>query len=618
MRNSRAPLPPISGERAGVRGFGHGGLRLLVLVFFASLAMPARAQLGGSGGGRAPQSQPTQTSPVKHNQVGPRAGPSSDEEEEPGTPFQRTEPTIAPPADPLAISPLVRDRIGTDYAGPPPSPVGDLRHTSYFPYYGERRGEYGWRGLPPFWIEYSRGLHDGTFTPVPGEPTKTDRQSLFGGFYYQRRSPQMDADVLFPAIWEVRDGDSHLTVVGPFAHREAPFEHDNYLAPLYFEGKRKDGGYLHMPLLLTSSHWNEKKSFTYSVLYYRDRTGTDVDMGVPPFLFHGDNGNVEGSRKTYTFIPPLIVYHREREIDSDHLTVVGPVLYNTGQKRDVLDVFPLFYHIKGNPESGGVAESHTTLFPFFHYGETPERRLFVLPGYLRRVTKTADTLLTPFFSTAETRNGATKLTVAGPVVPLFLHYTDKDIDLTSTMVAPLFVRSSSPETSVFFTPLAGVYETYGVSKTWWFLPTLTLNTNTHGWERDLHPLIYVGRNDDEAHTVIAPLFWDFASPTKRTTIAAPLFVRLHDAKEGTITQVAANTVYLEHRVEGGRDWQVHVIPFFSYGEDPQGYFWNFLFGFAGFQREGSFARIRALWIPITVSGSASSVAAAGGNTSVRF
>lgn len=593
-------------------------LALLVVLVVWIVSSPAQAQVGGMGGGRAPQSQPTQTSPVHNNQVGPRAGGAhSDDDEDTGaTPFQRTEPVIAPPADPLAIQPSVRDRIGSDYAGPPPSPVGELKHSSYFPYYGERRGEYRMRTLPPLWIELTRGLHDGTAAAVPGEPDKEDRQSLFGLFYYQRRSPRYDFDTLFPAIWKVRDDDSHLLVLGPFAHREATFEHDNWLAPLYFEGARKDGGYIHLPLLLTSSHWSEKKSFTYSWLYFRDRTGKDVDWGVAPIVFHGDNGNVDGSRKTYTFVPPLLYYHREREIDSNTMTVVGPLLSTSTPKRDVVDVFPLFYHIKGNPETGGIAESHTTLFPFFHYGETPERRLFVLPGYLRRVTKTADTLLTPIFSLAETRNGATSLTIAGPIVPLFVHYHDKDIGLSTTMVAPFVVMSNSPETSVFLTPLGGKVESYGVSKTWWFAPTLTINTNVHGWENDFHPLLYLGRNDEASHTVIAPVFWDFASPSGRTTIAAPVFVRLQDTTAGTITQVAANTVYLEKRVEGGRDWQFHFVPLFSYGEDPQGYFWNFLFGFAGYQREGSFARIRALWLPITVSGSASAVA--GGNTSLRF
>jgi hypothetical protein len=592
-----------------------------VLAALVAIASDARAQLGGVGGGRSGQQTPTQSSPVKNNQVGPRAGGASDDDEDPGaTPFQRTEPVIAPPADPLAISPEVRARIGTDYMGAPPSPVGELKEPHILPYYEERRGDYRLRMIPPLWIEQTRGLPSAS--QVPGEPTKEDRQSLFGLFYYQRRSPTRDMDTLFPFFWKVRDDDSHLLVLGPFAHREATFEHDNWLAPLYFEGKRKDGGYLHLPFLLTSATWSEKKSFTYSLLYFRDRKDTDVDWGLAPFVFRGDNGNVDGSRKTYTFVPLLLSYHREREIDSDSLTVVGPVITKTSLKRDVVDVLPLYYHITGNPETGGVRESHTTLFPFFHFGETPERRLLVLPGYLRRVARKgdsiSDTLLTPIVSHAETRNGATSLTLFGPVVPLYYRYVDKDIGLSSLMAAPFFFYSHSPESRALLTPLGGRFETYGLSRTYWFPPTLTLNTNVDGWENDLHPLIYLGRSGDDSHTVIAPLFWDFASPDRRTTIAAPLFVRLHDAKEGSIIQVAANTIYLEHRVEGGRDWQVHFAPLFSYGEDPQGYFWNFLFGFAGYQREGSFSRIRALWIPITITGSASQVAAQGGNTGLRF
>lgn len=585
------------------------------------LAAPAQAQMGGGmGGGRAPQSQPTQTSPVRNNQVGPRAGsPAAEEEEDSGAqPFQRTEPVIAPPADPLAISPALRLQLGSDFMGPPPSPVGELRHTSYVPYYEERRGEYRFRMLPPLWLEQTRGLPVAAGANVAGEPTQEDRQSLFGLLYYQRRSPRWDIDTVFPFFWQVRDEDSNLTVVGPFAHREAAFEHDNWLAPLYFEGARKDGGYFHMPLLLTTSSWSEKSAFTYSLLYFRDRKGLDVDWGLAPFVFHGDNGNVEGSKKTYTLVPPLLYYHRDREIDSSTMTVAGPVIVKTSPKRDVVDVLPLYYRITGNPETGGVKESHTTLFPFFHYGETPEQRLLVLPGYLRRVTKTADTMLTPLFSHAETRSGATSLTVVGPIVPLVYHYTDRDIGLSSTMVAPFLWTSTSPEARSFLTPLVGRFETYGQSTTWWFLPTLTLNTNAHGWENDLHPLVYVGRNDSESHTVVAPIFWDFASPSNRTTIAAPVFWRFQDAKAGTITQVAANTVYLERRVEGGKDWQFHLAPLFSFGEDPQGYFWNLLFGLAGYQREGSFARIRALWIPITVQGSPSAVAEAGGNSSIRF
>jgi hypothetical protein len=591
-------------------------VRVVLVALALTVALPARAQMGMGGGGKQ-QSAPTQSAPVHQTQVGPRAGGSPDDEEDSSAqPFQRTEPVIAPPADPLAIPKGVRERIGTDYMGGPPAPVGELSR-SYFPYFQDRRGDSRFRMIPPLWLEHTRGLPSPAGA-APDEPKQEDRQSLYGLLYYQRRSPTFDVDTIFPGFWHVRDEDSQLTVVGPFVHREANFEHDNWLAPLYFEGRRKDGGYFDLPLLLTASHWNEKKAFTYSVLYFRDRKETDVDWGVAPFVFRGDNGNIDGSRKTYTVIPPLFYYHGDSEVDSASTTVVGPVLVKHSEKRDVVDVLPLYYSIRGNPESGGIKESHTTLFPFFHYGETPEMRLFVLPGYLRRVTKTADTMLTPFFSRAETRKGATSLTVAGPLIPLYLHYRDSDIGLSSTMVAPLFFVSSSPESKAFLTPLAGRFETYGISKTWWFAPTLTINSNITGWETDFHPLLYLGRSDDSSHTVVAPVFWDFASSTGRTTIAAPVFFRFHDAKAGSITQVAANTVYLERRVDGGKDWQFHLVPLFSYGEDPQGYFWNVLFGFAGYQKEGSFSRIRALWIPITVRGSASSVAEAGGNTSLRF
>src|SRR5439155_14478171 len=104
-----------------------------------------------------------------------------------------------------------------------------------------------------------------------------DREALYGLLFYQRRSPKFDADVLFPFAWRVRDGQNHALVLGPIVHREAPGEHDNWLAPLAFTGSRKDGGYFHFPLLLTTSHWGEHGAFTLMGPYFRDRTGTDVD-----------------------------------------------------------------------------------------------------------------------------------------------------------------------------------------------------------------------------------------------------------------------------------------------------------------------------------------------------
>lgn len=577
--------------------------RIPIVVASLLLANTALAQPRPGGGQQG--GGPTQSSPTRNKPVGPQRGGAPDEDQGGASPAGRPmgEPTVSTPQDPLAMPEGVEAKIGTDYDGDPPSPEGSL-HRSYFPWYEERRGDYRLRLLPPLYLQHSRGLDPKTGAATPN----TDSESLTALLFYQRRSRKMDADVLFPLAWRVRDRDNHVLVLGPLAHREAPGEHDNWLAPLVFEGERKDGGYFHSPLLLTTSHWNKDGAFTLVGPYFRDRTGSDVDWGVAPFLFRGDNGNQDGARKTYTLIPPLLYFHRERELDESALTVVGPVISESNPKRDIFDVAPLFFSIKGKPETGGVRESHVTLFPLFHYGTSPEKSLFVVPGYLRRVTKTADTMITPFFSHATQRNGAAKMTMVGPILPIYYRSTDVDIGYSSTGIFPFYFGSSSPKGETFLTPLFGRFESYNVSRTYWVFPNLTISKDVGGWETDLHPIVYVGRDKQSSHTVLAPVFWDFANPKGRTTIGFPVYWRFADTEAGTVTQVAANTLYREKRAVGGTDWQFHLLPLFSYGQSPTGHWWNVLFGLAGYDRDGATAKIKAFWIPITVSGGDKNVA----------
>ncbi|MBV9947291.1 MAG: hypothetical protein JOZ69_10620, partial [Myxococcales bacterium] len=332
--------------------------------------------------------------------------------------------------------------------------------------------------------------------------------------------------------------------------------------------------------------------------YFRTRTGRDVDLGLVPLFFHGNNGDLEGNRRVYTLVPPLLFYHSSHELDGTSTTVVGPVVAQSDPKRDIFDVAPLFFHIKGKPQSGGVAEEHTTLFPFFHYGHDPDGSLFVLPGYYRRVTPTSDSLISLFYSHATSHSGSTSLTAAGPVLPLYWDYRDRDVGVHAWAAAPLFFTSDSPAGHDWLTPLIGHFRTYGQSSTWWAFPTLTLASDTHGWESDFHPIVYLGRSEDASHTVVAPFFWDFANPKGRTTIGFPLYWRFADGQDDSVVQVAANTLYTQKRVPGGLDWQFHLLPVFSYGQSPGGYFWNVFFGLAGYSREGAHSEVRALWIPI--------------------
>lgn len=573
-----------------------------------SAAATAGAQMrGGPQGGGAPPS-----SGKKEPQ-----GPTPEEQEELHNAFVRSsEPEIAPPASPLNLSPEQRARIGTDYTSGPPSPEGALKrgmelHWGFLPAYAERRGDYKLTLAPPFVIEQTRGLTDPSQV-LYGVPKHEDTEGLYGLLYYRRRSPQLDMDLVFPAFWRVRDRDNHVVVAGPVVHREAPGQNDNWLAPLFFQGSRADGGYFHAPLLLTTSHWGPSGAFTLVGPYFRDRTGENVDLGVAPFFFHGDNGSIDGNRRQYTFIPPLFFYHSDHELDASSSTIVGPVIVQSDAKRSVFDIAPFYFHSAGKPETGGVVEYHTTLFPIFHYGRDPEGSLFVLPGYYRRVTRNYDTLLSLVYSSAETHNAdgtrKTSMTAVGPGVPLWWNYRDFDLGAHAWAAVPFFYTSDSPAGHDWLTPVVGRFETYSQSTTTWIFPTITLNSNTHGWENDLHPLIYIGRNDDSSHTVLAPIFWDFANPTGRTTVGFPLYWRFAEGQDDSVVQVAANTLYMQKHVAGGTDWQFHLLPLWSYGEDPHGYFWNVLFGLAGYSRHGAQTQTRVFWIPINGTAAAASAA----------
>ena len=571
--------------------------RIVALLAAMMVLLACTSALAQGGPGK--QGGPTQSSPTKNRPVGPRGSNPDDEPPQGASPASRPldEPTAITPTDPLAIPEGVGERVGSDYDGRPPSAEGSVQR-SFYGVYEERRGDYRLRLVPPLYLEHTRGLD-----PKTGETTpQTDKESLTALVYYRRRSPDWDADVLFPLAWRVRDRQNHVLVLGPLAHREAPGEHDNWIAPLVFQGKRKDGGYFHSPLVLTTSHWDEKGAFTIAGPYFRDRTGRDVDMGVAPLYFHGDNGDEDGARKTYSVIPPLLYFHREREYDESKLTVVGPVISMANPKRTVFDIAPLLFTINGRPETGGVPEFHYTLFPLFHYGRDPEKSLFVLPGYLRRVTRTADTLVTPFYTHATTRNKATSLTVVGPLLPIYYRNTDADIGYSALGIFPFYYGSNSPTGRTFATPLFARTENFNVSRTTWVFPNLLFSSDVKGWEVDVLPVAFLGRSEKSSHTVLAPFFWDFASPKGRTTIGFPAVWRFAETADDSVTQVVLNTLYRQKRVAGGLDWQFHLLPVFSYGQSPTGSWANLFFGLLGYDHDGPTTKVKAFWLPITVAG----------------
>jgi len=285
------------------------------------------------------------------------------------------------------------------------------------------------------------------------------------------------------------------------------------------------------------------------------------------------------------------------------------VISMTNPKRTVFDIAPLLFTINGKPETGGVPEFHYTLFPLFHYGRDPEKSLFVLPGYLRRVTRTSDTLVTPFYTHATTRNKATSLTAIGPLLPIYYRNTDTDIGYSALGIFPFYFGSSSPTGRTFATPLYARTESYNVSRSHWVFPSIVFGSDVKGWEVDVHPIVYLGRSEKSSHTVLAPILWDFASPKGRTTVGFPAVWRFAETADDSVTQVVLNTLYRQKRVQGGLDWQFHLLPVFSYGQSPSGSWANLFFGLLGYDHDGPTTKLKAFWLPITVAGPSDPAAA---------
>jgi hypothetical protein len=498
------------------------------------------------------------------------------------------EPTL--PAEPLKLSERTLERIGSDLE------LGNLEqgrasrteYGFYGPYFTETSGSYSFKLAFPVWAERKQ--------PSLTKPEVLDRASLYGGLYYNRRSAERTDDVLFPLFWNLIDerAKSRTTVVGPLVNRVAPDETDNWLAPLYFTGKRKHGGYTIIPPLLTYLNTSGKSGLNIVGPAFCSwkggarcdlRSSEEIDLGVAPFYFYGQD-----AEKKYEIIPPLLHYYGYDDRDLSWVNVWGPYYREHTQKRDMLHLLPLYYSIKGQDER------HTTLLPFFHHGYKGDSWLHVNPLFLAaRGEKGESTFVT--WGYARYR-GRTELDM---ITPLYWQYRDPDIQLDQKLLFPfLFTRESPRESTFALFPFYAHSKRYGVSETTFITPFFQHTHGVRGFSTNIHPLVYIGRNATSTHTVFAPIFWDFASPKTRSTVAFPFYWRFQEEKE--LSQLVGNVYYHEAKLSTGTDWEIHIFPAFSYGETPDGHWWNVLYGLAGYTRRGSLVKVRTLWIPITVSG----------------
>lgn len=555
------------------------------LCLWASWAAPVAAQVDpfGGGMGAGQQQAPTQQKPKAPPPGTPELHAASGGGD--STLPEGSEPTL--PEAPLAISEALRARLGSDLKlDEPELGRGEVTDRDFYGlYYQEHSNDYRLKLAFPLWFERTQ--------PSLTDPTKTDRASVFGSVYYNRRSAEHADDVVFPVFWNLREPDRRTTIVGPLVNRVAPNETDNWLAPLYFFGTREKGSYQIVPPALTYLNHDDEGGFNLLLgLGYCSWAGSDGcfnepkerDRGIVPLYFdgHDRDGN-------YRLIPPLLWYHEQDEREASELDVIGPYYRESTETRELLHLLPIYWSIWGKDER------HTTLFPLFHYGWHKQEELFVNPLYL---SKTDEDGGKTFVTWGYARyRGRTELDMYTPLLWL---YRDEDAGLDQKLLFPFFYKRTSPrEDSWALFPFYGSFERYGISESTWVTPLFQHTHSLTGWSTNLYPIAFFGRDRAESHTVLAPIFFDFTGPSSRSTVAFPLYWRF--AKPDSLTQLVGNFLYTERKVGKGTDWSMRVLPLFGYGERPDGHWWSVLFGLAGYERRGPETEARVFWIPVPLS-----------------
>ncbi len=86
--------------------------------------------------------------------------------------------------------------------------------------------------------------------------------------------------------------------------------------------------------------------------------------------------------------------------------------------------------------------------------------------------------------------------MVGPILPIYYRNTDIDVGYSALGIFPFYFGSSSPKGRTLLTPLFGRFESYNVSRHYWVFPNITYTRDVGGWETDIHPLVYLGRDKD--------------------------------------------------------------------------------------------------------------------------
>ena len=365
-------------------------------------------------------------------------------------------------------------------------------------------------------------------------------------------------------------------------------------------GQRRDGGgYLHIPPLLTFTQHTDDGGLQH-------RRAAVLQVEGRPVLrpaHRRRHRSAASRRSTSTARTSAASTSSSRRCSTTTATASsatrsfnlwGPLLWEHSRESDVFNIMPLFWH------NWGKNEDHIT-------------RLSALPLRLRG--QRSNLLVTPLFLTARGEKGEITFVTWGyaryrgrteldMVTPLYWHYRDPDIGLDAHAALPVLLpvarRPRGDDTGVF--PFYGHFKKPATSaRRTWITPFFRHTHDLDGLGDEHLPVPLLGREQRDARTlVVAPFFWDFASPHSRTTVRLPAA----SGASPTTTRLAARRAtptITRRRCGGGTRLGVPLLPGLLVRRVARRALVERALRPRRLHARGPMTKVRALWVPIPLS-----------------
>jgi hypothetical protein len=449
-------------------------------------------------------------------------------------------------------------------------------------------------------------------------------------FVFAGREGDTHHEIIPPLLWRWGDAEETTTIVAAGYFHQATDGVDFGLAPLYFGGRSTvDGAYDVSPFLF----WSFRRPHQHTLvlpplltLHTGDDQGTEstwafntwyqsrpngFTFAAAPFVFAGREGEAH-----HEVVPPLFWRWGDAE---ETTTIVAAGYFHRAADGVDFGLAPLYFGGRSAEQNYDVspllfwsyrrAQRSTLLLPAlltFHQqdDEQHESTTVVGPGYFRRAADGYDAGLAPlYFGGRSTERGDYDVS---PLLFWSLRHGDRQ-----TLVLPLLLAArwgdSSEEhlwwlntyyrasltgftlTSVpfFFAGREGEEHHEFVPPLFWRWGDATGTTTVfaNGWWRDdvdgssagVVPFYFRGRSTVEGDYDVSPLlFWSFRHGASRSLLIPPALLWHHEDELGETTVVANS--YWERRTLG---WTYNVIPFFFSGAEGDDHhffapplFWN--------------------------------------------